>query len=272
MNSNDYLKRINCETKRDVSLENLKYLQKQHLSTIPFENLNVTLRQKVTMNIESVYSKVINNNRGGFCFELNQLFAWLLKELGYQIKLVGCRVFQVVSKTYTPWLAHIAILVQLNQNEYLVDVGFSSCYQSPIEFISNKIQFDLTGKFKLNKTSENFFTLLRNTTNSLNEEDWAPIYEIDSKPRHINEFDEMLEWVQSPECPRFYNRSLSIKHIETGFLMLIGYRLTRIEFQNSVEIKRSDVLLETKQQVYETLRREFDLKFDFEFEPIDLVG
>ena len=103
MNTTDYLKRINSEQYRAVSLQNLKQLQKNHLAIIPFENLSLMIKQQVTMNIETMYSKVINNHRGGFCFELNQLFAWLLKQLGYDIKLIPCRVFGVLTRTYMPW-------------------------------------------------------------------------------------------------------------------------------------------------------------------------
>lgn len=274
MNANDYLKRIRSEHLKEVSLDNLKQLQKNHLSIIPFENLNLMINRKVKMNIDEIYSKVVNAHRGGFCFELNQLFEWLLRQLGYETKLVGCRVFGVQTKVYSPWLSHVATLVKLNQIEYLVDVGFSSCNQYPIEFKLDQIQTDLIGRLKIVQADEpntsDCFTLLRCTSANLDE--WTPMYQFINQSRDINEFNEMLQWVQSPECPRFFNRSLTIIHSSHGFLMLVGYRLTRIEFQDGVEISRTDTQLESKQQVYDTLRTEFNLKLDFEFEPIDLVN
>jgi N-hydroxyarylamine O-acetyltransferase len=270
MNVDAYLKRIKSENLKEISLSSLKELQKNHLKTIPFENLSLMIKQPVTLNIENIYNKVINEHRGGFCFELNQLFAWLLNQLGYCIRLVSCRVFNRLTNIYSPWLSHVAILVTLNQIDYLIDVGFSMCYQSPIEFNKEKIQIDLIGQLKIvEDQAENCFTLLRCFTEDLN--DWYPMYQFTSIKREINEFQQMLEWVQSPECPRFYNRSITIIHYDDYLLMLVGFRLTKMEFKNGIETSRIDTVLNNKTEVYQLIKTQFNLNyFEHEFEPIDI--
>ena len=275
MNKKSYLKRLDCENNEAISLENLQHLHKKHLLTIPFENLCLMTKTKVEMNIETIYNKIINEHRGGFCFELNQLFAWLLKTLGYEIKLVACRVFGISTQTYTPWYSHIAIVVKLNNKEYLVDVGFSTAYRYPIELVTDRIQTDLIGRLKISTADsaetgmQNSFTLLRCETTDPNQ--WTPMYQFSIDAKQISDFEEMLEWVQSPACPRFYNRSICVIHFEKHLLMLVGYRLTKIGFNDGIEIDRVDTELESKEEVYQNIRMQFNLvKFHQMFEPIDI--
>ena len=93
----DYLKRIRCEDLLDSPrkcIENLKRLHESHLLNIPFENFNMALNRKVEMNLNEMYEKCIDNLRGGLCFELNNLFDWLLMQLGYSVRLAGSRVYK----------------------------------------------------------------------------------------------------------------------------------------------------------------------------------
>ena len=62
----------------------LKNLQKAHLLNVPFENLDVHNSIPIILDIENIYQKVVLQNRGGFCYELNGLFY----ELSYGSKIV----------------------------------------------------------------------------------------------------------------------------------------------------------------------------------------
>ena len=153
MNLNEYLKRIKCENltnKNKVTLENLRLLHASHLLAIPWENFSLAQNDRVTMNLEKIYDKVIRRGRGGFCFELNQLFAWLLRELGYELKIISCRNFQMLAQEFHPWSGHMAILVTFKSGEiFLCDVGHSSSPRYPLEFVTNKIQQGAIGHYKI---------------------------------------------------------------------------------------------------------------------------
>ena len=162
MNLNEYLKRIKCEhldANSVASLETLRTLHANHLLAIPWENFSLAQNDPITMNVERIYDKVIRRQRGGFCFELNQLFAWLLKQLGYEFKLIACRNFMLLQQDFHPWCGHMAILVRFNNvTEYLCDVGHSSSPRYPLEFIPDKIQQGLIGHFRI--VNSFFFKLL----------------------------------------------------------------------------------------------------------------
>ena len=271
MNIEQYLRRIEGEHLKQVSLENLKQLQANHLRLIAFENLDMMANRNVVMDLESTFEKVVVKQRGGFCFELNQLFGWLLQQLGYNCVYIGCRVYSITLLTYSPWYSHIALLIRLeNEGNFLVDVGFSMSFQNALAITPNVIQKDTFGYMKIvpDDCNNDCFTLFRNVKETNIE--WNKVYQFNGKPKDINSFKEMLQWVQSPACPRFYNRSMAIRYGNGYMIMLVGFRFTKICFTDGYEVTRNDEIL-TKEQAFESFKKDFFINLDFEFEPKDIV-
>ncbi len=71
-----------------ADLESLKFLQRQHLLTVPFENLDIHWKRPIVLDGNHFYDKIIGDKRGGFCYELNGLFYELLAEIGFQNKII----------------------------------------------------------------------------------------------------------------------------------------------------------------------------------------
>ncbi len=59
---------------------------------VPFETLDISLGRPIRLDLGSLLSKVVEARRGGYCYELNGLFAALLRHLGYAVDLVSARV------------------------------------------------------------------------------------------------------------------------------------------------------------------------------------
>ena len=74
MNRELYLKRIKFTGKAIPTMEVLAQLQKAHLLAVPFENIDIHTNRKIDLNVDNIYQKIVLNNRGGFCYELNGLF------------------------------------------------------------------------------------------------------------------------------------------------------------------------------------------------------
>src|SRR5690625_4506003 len=92
----DYLQRIGI-TRNGLSpdkFEALKQLQLHHLLHVPFENLDVIRGIPIILDVRAFYEKVVTNHRGGYCYELNGLFNWLLQQLGYDCYLVAATVLR----------------------------------------------------------------------------------------------------------------------------------------------------------------------------------
>ena len=117
-----YLNRINLQN-CDANLEDLKLLQQSHIEHIPFENLDVVVGRKINLAYKHLFPKIISSNRGGYCFELNMLYASLLKSLGFLIKPVLGRVW-LRNPKQTPPRNHLSFLVKLKKETFVTDVGF----------------------------------------------------------------------------------------------------------------------------------------------------
>jgi N-hydroxyarylamine O-acetyltransferase len=128
---NDYLKRISVDAAgRGPTLDLLAELQMAHLIAVPFENLDVFHRRGVTTDTEHSLDKIVTRSRGGWCFELNGAFGWLLGQLGYRADYVSCRVNG--PDGWGPPLDHCALVVHLDGERWFVDVGFGDCCMVPI--------------------------------------------------------------------------------------------------------------------------------------------
>src|SRR5437764_12252268 len=87
-----YLERINYHGSLEPTLQTLQALHEAHLLAVPFENLDIHLGRKILLDEESLWKKIVEQGRGGFCYELNGLFAWLLRALGFQVDLLSAGV------------------------------------------------------------------------------------------------------------------------------------------------------------------------------------
>ena len=118
-----YLERIGVQGFEKPDKATLDALILAHLRTVPFENLDVFDADIGTsLNIESLFEKIVLNRRGGYCFELNAAFTALLESLGYECCPVAVRV--VWNATRHMPLSHRAAIVTIDGVRYFADVGF----------------------------------------------------------------------------------------------------------------------------------------------------
>src|SRR5437016_7551475 len=92
MDTNAYLERIGYRGRIRPNLDVLRGLHRKHLLSIPFENLDIHLGRPIILSKNAFYDKIITLRRGGFCYELNGLFATLLDEMGFKVSMLSARV------------------------------------------------------------------------------------------------------------------------------------------------------------------------------------
>src|SRR5215217_8652227 len=117
-----YLKRIGITNKLKPSLETLVQLQKQHLLHVPFENIDIYYGVRITLDPAALYDKIVLRNRGGYCYECNGLFHLLLQWMGFDSRMISSRV--MTGKKTGEEFDHMALIVVIEEQEWLVDVGF----------------------------------------------------------------------------------------------------------------------------------------------------
>jgi N-hydroxyarylamine O-acetyltransferase len=119
-----YLQRLGFDAPPAPTLETLRQLQLRHTGVFPFENLSTLSGQPVLIDLPSIEQKVLHDGRGGYCYELNNLFLALLQTLGFDARGISGRV--VMGQPEGAWTArtHRLSLVTLDGVRYITDVGF----------------------------------------------------------------------------------------------------------------------------------------------------
>lgn len=119
-----YLQRLGFDAPPAPTLETLHQLQLRHTCAFPFENLSTLSGQPVLIDLPSIEQKVLHDGRGGYCYELNNLFLTLLQTLGFDARGISGRV--VMGQPEGAWTArtHRLSLVALDGVRYITDVGF----------------------------------------------------------------------------------------------------------------------------------------------------
>lgn len=119
-----YLQRLGFEAPPEPTLDTLRLLQLRHTGVFPFENLATISGAPVLIDLPSIEEKILVGGRGGYCYELNNLFFALLLELGFDARAISGRV--VMNQPEGSWTArtHRLSLVTIDEVRYITDVGF----------------------------------------------------------------------------------------------------------------------------------------------------
>ena len=106
-----YLERIGYRGGREPNAENLAALVAAHRFTVPYETLDLWRGRHVTLAEEALFDKIVTRRRGGYCFELNELYGYLLRALGFHVR--DCFARFLAGETELPMRRHHVLLVNV---------------------------------------------------------------------------------------------------------------------------------------------------------------
>ena len=118
---NAYLQRIGFTSTPKLDFDTLHTLQRKHLQAIPYENIDILRNVPISLDIDDIFEKIVVRGRGGYCFELNALFAWLLRGLGFTVADYFARF--LFNESEIPMRRHHVLGVSFGSERYLCDVG-----------------------------------------------------------------------------------------------------------------------------------------------------
>jgi N-hydroxyarylamine O-acetyltransferase len=120
-----YLARIGYAGPRTPTFSTLQAIHALQPAAIPFESLDPFLRRPVRLDLASLQAKLVDQRRGGYCFELNTLFAAALEALGFAVTNLSGRVRWMAppERPVGPRTHHL-LRIDLDEGVYLADVGF----------------------------------------------------------------------------------------------------------------------------------------------------
>ncbi|MFI1988913.1 arylamine N-acetyltransferase [Actinoplanes sp. NPDC020271] len=199
---NAYLDRIGAARPVTADDAALRELSRAHQTAVPFENLSIHLGERISLDPGALFDKIVRRRRGGFCYELNGLFALLLEELGYPVERVASRVHRGEAG-FGPLFDHLSLIVD---GRWLVDVGFGRHSSYPLRLAPGE-QVDPGGRFEVIFGDGGDLDVHR---------DGEPQYRIERRTRTLADFEPTCWWQQTwpeshfrakPVCSRLDGRS-----------------------------------------------------------------
>lgn len=136
-----YFDRIGYTGSHEPTLETLLDLHRTHLYAVPFENLDIGLGRPIILAEQALFEKIVGHRRGGFCYELNGLFAALLRALGFQVTILAAGVYNKGKATFGPEFDHLTLRVDLAR-PWLAEVGFGDSFLHPLPLDTEAEQID----------------------------------------------------------------------------------------------------------------------------------
>lgn len=238
-----YLSRIGFVAPAASTVDTLRSLHLCHLLSVPFEDLTVHSGGRVQLQLPLLYDKIVNQRRGGFCFENNGLFSWLLTKLGFQVTLLSAQVQNTITGYYGPPFDHLILMVSLEGQRWLCDVGFGvPGFSVPLSLETSALQEQGHRVYRIREGIGMYFLEWQKEENRGADGDWTEIYKFTFESRCLEDFTEMCQYHQRSPCSIFFCKSLCTVLKPGGRLTYIGRRLITTTFP-SVETQG---MLETK--------------------------
>lgn len=218
-----YLDRIGFPGRPRVDFESLRLLHRQHLLTIPYENLDVQLGRPVGFDIDAIYDKLVARRRGGWCYEMNGLLAWALETIGFSITRLAAGVLRA-HRGDAAVGNHLAICVELPGSEvaYLADVGFGDGALEPVALTPGPFQqrgFD----FVLEPLTDGWWRFHNHPHGG------AASFDFQRAPADPQVLAQQCQLLQTaPESP-FTQLVIAQRHVAGGLAALRGRILTEVQ-------------------------------------------
>jgi N-hydroxyarylamine O-acetyltransferase len=213
MNIAAYLQRIGYGGSIATTPETLRGLQKSHLLTVPFENLDIHQGKPISLELDKLFAKIVRDRRGGFCHELNGLLAEILRQLGFQVSLLSAQVAKKQGE-FGEEFDHLVLLVPLEGEDWLVDVGFGESFPEPL-----KLGSKADGNYRLTNNGQYWQVQV------LKKDCWQTQFRFTTQPRQFHEFQRMCLYHQTSPDSKFTQRRLCSRATLEGRITLIERRL-----------------------------------------------
>jgi N-hydroxyarylamine O-acetyltransferase len=219
MNLPAYLDRIGYTGPVAPTLEVLRAVHRTHLLRVPFENLDISRGRKIVVDADAAARKIVEERRGGFCYEMNAAFAALLEAIGFRVTLLSARVTRQ-GGAFGPEFDHLTLRVDMKE-PWLADVGFGDSFVEPLRLQPGLEQQDRGQVFRIAEDSECLQLEKREADST-----WKAMYRFTLQPRRLPDFAEMCHYHQTSPESGFTRKRLCSRATDDGRITLSDMKLT----------------------------------------------
>jgi N-hydroxyarylamine O-acetyltransferase len=178
----------------------------------------------LSLELPQIYEKIVEQRRGGWCYEMNGLFGWALRELGFDVTLLSSDVRAAMDGDGAGG-DHLILMVQLDR-PYLADVGFGNGLIEPIPLEAGEYrQGFLT--YKLMHAGDRWYFE--------NHEYGGPGFVFTLEPRTMEHFTTRCHELQTLPDSGFVRTTVCHRLTDDGMVTLRSVTLRRVTAQGMSE-------------------------------------
>lgn len=245
-----YLNDLKITAAMDVDF--LNQLQSKHIARYSFNSLAVVLGHDISLEVEAIFNKIVEKKRGGYCFEHNKLVLTVLKEIGFDVRLLMAKV--IYNRDIDVARTHRITLLNLQGDDYIVDAGFGHLgarYPVKLELGLEQDQGDAVYRIVKNSQEDYCYQLLKdNEFFTLYTFNCYHYSEAECLPAHFYSH-------KSPEAA-FVNNMVVCRKFYNDILSLRNDNFSRISNEATIT-----TVISNPAQLHQILNDEFELNFDF---------
>lgn len=213
-----YLARIGYEGAARPDLETLTAIHRAHLLAITYENLDIHRGLAVTVREEDMLRKLIDERRGGWCYEMNGTLAWALRQIGFDVTLLASTVNRTLNSKQMEG-DHLILLVHLEGRPYLADVGFGNGFLEPIPLREGVVHQGFLS-YRLSAADGRWWFE--------NHRYGGAGYDFTLEARRLEDFEEQSRYLQTSPESGFVRTTVCHRHTPEGIVTLRGVSLRRV--------------------------------------------
>lgn len=225
----------------------------RHLSHFSFNNIDLLLNDCAILSLEltDIFTKIVDSKRGGYCFEHNKLFFYMLKQL--QFDATPCLARVTYNRDREVSESHRLSIVRIEGQDYVADVGFGANTPNMLIGFNGDAQTTPNGKtYKLEKLDENIYAL-----NILKAEGFIELYQMNISARLEIDFDVANYYTNTHPDSNFINDLSAAVNFEDLTLFIKNNIFTTINRET-----RRDEPIPSAEQLRTIIERHFFIELN----------
>lgn len=243
---NAYLQRIGYDGPLNPSYATLRGLHRAHLLNITYENLDIHRGRTLSLDENAIFDKLVTARRGGWCYEMNGLFAWALRELGFAVTLLAGTVNRPIQGSSAEG-NHLILKVDLDR-PYLADVGFGNGFLEPLPLAAGSYQQGYL-TYHLHSHNERWYFQ--------NHAYGGAGFDFTLQPCQMSDFAARCHWLQTSPESGFVRLTVCHRFTPHGLITLRGAVLRTVTAAGAAE-----QVVDHLADYDRILQEKFDLRLD----------
>ena len=245
-----YLERIHFSGIPEMNMETLKRIHQLHPQYIPFENIDPYTGNVPSLNPDDIFNKLVNESRGGYCYEQNLLLKEVLTFLGFTVELQLGRVLWKREENAKSAKTHALLTAEIDNQKYIVDCGFGIVTLTAPLLLNNKEpQETSNGLFKVSQKDGSYMLWIW-------KEKWLPIYRFALE--NVEPLDwEIANWYLSTYPESMFKKNLVLSKVDEEARYTFSDHTLNIRRETE---EKESVAIESDEQLFQILKDIFGLQ------------